>query len=203
MFLSITEVNNSFRSAVHPFKATRKLTQDTGIALDGKIASGEISTRTAFNDMFNTNVTGTHILTETFAPLLLNSKNPRLLFLTSGLSQIQALAESPAEMDRSGPTARPPSSAPAPAGPTGYRTTKVAINMIMLTWKLALEERGVKVWGVSPGILATGLGGDKEFFKAIGAADPSIGGDLIRSIIEGKHDENVGKVVGQDGVQPW
>lgn len=142
-------------------------------------------------------------MTETFAPLLLNSENPRLLFLTSGLAQIQALAESPSEMDKSGPSARAPGSSPAPAGPTGYRATKVAINMLMLTWKLALEEGGVKVWGVSPGILATGLGGDKEFFKAIGAADPSIGGDLIRNIIEGKHDGSVGKVVGQDGVQPW
>lgn len=59
------------------------------------------------------------------------------------------------------------------------------------------------MWGVSPGILATGLGDDKEFFKAIGAADPSIGGDLIRTIVEGKHGGNVGKFVGQDGVQPW
>lgn len=153
--------------------------------------------------MFNTNVTGTHIMTEFFARLLLNSANPRLLFLTSGLAQIQVLAESPAEMDKSGPTAGTPLSSSVPSGPTGYRATKVATNMIMLTWKLTLEGKGVKVWGVSPGILATGLGGDKEFFKAIGAADPSIGGNLIRSIIEGENDGNVGKVVGQDGVQPW
>lgn len=142
-------------------------------------------------------------MTDVFTPLLLSSADPRLLFLTSGLAQIQVLAESPSDADRSGPTAGVPSSAPAPAGPTGYRTSKVAINMIMLTWKLALEGRAVKVWGVSPGILATGLGGDKEFFKAIGAADPSIGGELIRRIIEGEKDGDVGKVVGQDGVQPW
>lgn len=142
-------------------------------------------------------------MTEVFAPLLLNSANPRLLFLTSGLAQIQVLAESPAEMDKSSPTAQTRVSSSAPSGPTGYRATKVAINMIMLMWNLALQGNGVKVWGVSPGILATGLGGDKEFFKAIGAADPSIGGDLIRNIIEGEHDGSVGKVVGQDGVQPW
>lgn len=35
-----------------------RITTHTGIALNGKITTGEISNRSAFNDMFNTNVYG-------------------------------------------------------------------------------------------------------------------------------------------------
>ena len=32
---------------------------------------------------------------------------------------------------------------------------------------------------------------------------PATGGDLIRKVVEGERDADVGKVVTQDGVQPW
>ena len=75
--------------------------------------------------------------------------------------------------------------------------------MMMLDWKKMLEVDGVKVFGISPGFLATNLGGmGPEFLKKMGAGDPTIGGVLIKDVVEGKKDENAGKVINKDGVQP-
>lgn len=67
-----------------------------------------------------------------------------------------------------------------------------------------LQADGVKVFGISPGFLATGLGGlGPDFLKKFGAGDPSVGGELIRDVVQGKRDEHAGKVINKDGVQPW
>lgn len=62
---------------------------------------------------------------------------------------------------------------------------------------------GVKVWAISPGYLATGLGGDQARNKANGALDPAIGGNFIKDVVEGLRDGDVGKVVNREGIQPW
>lgn len=59
------------------------------------------------------------------------------------------------------------------------------------------------MWGVSPGFLATGWGGDTEKLRAAGAIDPSIGGAFIREVVEGGRDEHVGLVIRKADVQPW
>ena len=73
----------------------------------------------------------------------------------------------------------------------------------MLTWHWMLKEDGVKVFSISPGLLATGLGGDLEALKRLGAGHPSIGGELIKDVIEGQRDKDAGKVVNKDGTQPF
>jgi hypothetical protein len=75
--------------------------------------------------------------------------------------------------------------------------------MLMLEWHRILKEDGVKVFAISPGMLATGLGGDTEFLKRLGAADPSVAGPFIRSVVEGERDGDVGKVLTRDGIQGW
>ena len=78
---------------------------------------------------------------------------------------------------------------------------------MMLEWTRMLKNDGVKVFSISPGLLATHLGwGDPEKMRKMGAQDPSIGGTVLRNVVEGKHDENAGKVVREysdDHVQPW
>ena len=66
-----------------------------------------------------------------------------------------------------------------------------------------LQEDGVKVWCISPGFLATGLGGDTNASKSLGAGDPALAGQFIKSVIEGGRDNDVGLVINKDGVQPW
>lgn len=77
--------------------------------------------------------------------------------------------------------------------------------MVMTQWARILKNDHVKVWAVAPGLLATSLGGDTDVLKKMGAKDPSIGGEVIRGVIEGKRDADTGRVVREyaSPVQPW
>ena len=66
-----------------------------------------------------------------------------------------------------------------------------------------LKEDGVKVWCISPGFLATGLGGSAEATRKLGAGDPATVGPFVRGVLEGQRDGDVGRVILRDGVQPW
>ena len=66
-----------------------------------------------------------------------------------------------------------------------------------------LKEDGVKVWCISPGFLATGLGGSQEVNKSLGAGDPATAGQFVRNVLEGQRDGEVGRVLLKEGVQPW
>ena len=77
------------------------------------------------------------------------------------------------------------------------------MNMMMREWTRVLREDGVKVWAVSPGYLATGLGGSKETNKQMGAIDPTIGANFVRDVVEGARDQDVGKVIRRDSTQSW
>lgn len=78
-----------------------------------------------------------------------------------------------------------------------------AVANLCSEWHRILKDDGVKIWAVSPGFLATKLGGDQEGNKKMGAADPALGGSFIKDIIEGKRDADVGKAITRDGIQPW
>ena len=66
-----------------------------------------------------------------------------------------------------------------------------------------LKEDGVKVWCISPGFLATGLGKGSEVNKSLGAGDPAVAGRFVRSVLEGQRDDDVGRILLRSGVQPW
>lgn len=155
-----------------------------------------------FNKSWDVNNTSTHLLTHTLAPLLIKSPDPRLMFMTSGTANLTDHSDTTFPFNRSPPKGWPKEGRSLFA----YRSTKVGLNMIMLEWKRLLAEDGVKVWSISPGMLATDLGGvGPEFLKKMGAADPSKGGDFIRTVVEGERDADVGKVVGwmKGPLQPW
>lgn len=134
-------------------------------------------------------------------PLLLKSSDPRLIFV-AGLSQITQAA--------AGPYFPTP---PQPAGwpkkidfeTIGYRCSKCALNMLMVDWNHKLKADGVKVWAVGPGILATNLGGlGPEKAREMGAGHPSAGGEVIKSVVEGERDGDVGKIVVKNGgISTW
>ena len=143
-------------------------------------------------------VAGTNVMTWTFIPLLLESADPRLIFV-AGLSNINQAAE------RYFPTP------PQPAGwpkkihfeTIGYRCSKTALNMLMLDWNHKLKEDGVKVWAVGPGFLATDLGNMREKAIEMGCGPPSLGGEMLKSVIEGAFDAHVGKLVVKEGPKPF
>ncbi len=61
----------------------------------------------------------------------------------------------------------------------------------------------MKVWCLSPGFLASGLGGDSERSKGLGAGDPAVAGPFVKAVVEGHRDQDVGQVILREGVQPW
>ena len=138
-------------------------------------------------------------MTSVFVPLLLQSSNPRLLFITSGTSSLDGTENLALAVNKYPPKGWPKSNFSIAA----YRSSKTGMNMMMREWYRMLKEDGVKLWCVSPGFLATGLGGDQEANKNMGAGDPAVGGNFVQSVLEGHRDGDIGKVILRDGVQPW
>lgn len=198
-------IQDAFYEVKSKFSKIDTLINNAGGSFDGIMRSdaSPSAIRAAWNKSYSVNVTSTQVFTTTFMPLLLASSTPRLLFVTSGLSSLDT-----ASNGKISATIREPSKPgwPKPFTPSqiAYRSSKTALNMMMLDWVRQLEPDGVKVFGISPGFLATGLGGmGPEFMKKIGAGDPSTGGQFIKEVVEGKRDEDAGKVINKDGVQPW
>lgn len=196
------------------------LINNAGQGFDGKIQKGEMSIRDAFNTSWDTNVTGAHVLTTMFMPLLLKSSDPRLMFVTSGtsaLTETESMEGPMARLNASPAAGWPKESMLNPV--TSYRSTKTGLNMLMREWYRILKNDGVKIWCISPGFLATGLGGvGVETLKKVspcratalntnvlqmGARDPSEGGNFIRDVVEGKHDHDQGKIIRATMIQPW
>jgi NAD(P)-dependent dehydrogenase (short-subunit alcohol dehydrogenase family) len=88
-------------------------------------------------------------------------------------------------------------------GVPAYRSSKTGMNMMMREWYKVLKEDGVKVWCVSPGYLATGIGGSQEVNKKQDATDPAEGGKFVKNVVEGERDGDVWRVILRNGVQAW
>ncbi|KAJ6789229.1 hypothetical protein PWT90_05839 [Aphanocladium album] len=177
------------------------LVNNAGILPDYAIRNGEYSLRDGWNKAWDVNVTGSHVMTNTFAPLLLKSKDPRLLFLTSSTSSLVGTENADLPTNKPSNTGWPKT--PIKTMVPAYRSSKLGLNMMMREWHRMLKDDGVKIWAVSPGFLATKLGGDQESNKKMGAGDPALGGIFLKDIIEGKRDADTGKVITRDGIQPW
>ncbi|KAJ0414146.1 hypothetical protein BJY00DRAFT_295629 [Aspergillus carlsbadensis] len=136
------------------------LINNAGAQFDFEITSGTLTPRAAWLKSWNVNVAGTQVLTSTLVPLLLKSSDPRLLFVTSGTSSLSNSAARTIPIDTP-PAAGWPKDTRAPSV-TSYRTTKTGLNMLVREWDRILKNDGVKVWAVSPGLLATGLVGTPE-----------------------------------------
>lgn len=198
-------IQDAFDEVKSKYTRIDTVINNAGGSFDGLMRgdSSPSAIRAAWNKAYSVNVTSTQVFSTTFVPLLLASSSPRLLFVTSGLSSL-----STASGGKISATIREHSKAgwpkPFTLSQVAYRSSKTALNMMMLDWVRALEPDGVKVFGISPGFLATGLGGmGPEFMRKVGAGEPHLGGELIRDVVEGRRDADAGKVVNKDGVQPW
>ena len=136
------------------------LVNNAGAGFDGALRDGQLSIREAWNKSWDTKVAGTQVLTSEAIPLLLKSRQPRLIFITSGTSTL-AFTE---RFDH--PALQRINASPAPGWPKpkeinpieSYRSAKTGLNMMMRQWHRILLNDGVKVWAISPGFLATKLG---------------------------------------------
>ena len=64
------------------------LINNAGASFERQIQDGSLTMREGWMKCWNVNVAGTQIVTTTFAPLLLKSSDPRLMFVTSGTSAL-------------------------------------------------------------------------------------------------------------------
>ena len=135
------------------------LINNAGAGFDNDIQDGKMTIREAWNKAWNINVSGTQVLTTMFMPLLVQSTNPRLVFITSGTSSLIETEkfdnESLQRINASPPAGWPKEKMVNPI--TSYRSSKTGLNMMMREWARILKNDGVKVWCISPGFLATGL----------------------------------------------
>ncbi|KAK9368813.1 hypothetical protein V1509DRAFT_621525 [Lipomyces kononenkoae] len=192
-------IQHAFNEVQSKFGRLDALVNNAGAQFDQKYLAGQLNQREMWNLSWNVNTTGTQIITSTFIPLLLQSSDPRLLFITSGTSTLAGHENLALPVNRSPAKGWPKAGFSIPA----YRSAKCGLNMLMREWHRTLKEDGFKVFSISPGFLATGLGGNPEASKKMGAGDPAIAGPFIRSVLEGQRDEDAGKVLTKDGVQPW
>ncbi|XWX00356.1 hypothetical protein V2A60_008376 [Cordyceps javanica] len=177
------------------------LVNNAGLLPDFAVAGGEMSLRDGWARAWDVNVTSSHVMTHTFAPLLLRSADPRLLFITSSTSTLLG-TENP-DLPTNKPSNKGWPKTPMRTMVPSYRASKAGLNMMMREWHRMLKDDGVKTWAVSPGFLATRLGGDQDANKKMGAGDPALGGRFIKDVVEGTRDADAGKVITRDGIQPW
>lgn len=100
-----------------------------GVQLDQQLAAGKMSAREMWNKTYDVNVTGTHLLTWTFAPLLLESSDPRLMFIASGTSSLTTSENPDFPVNRQPSKGWPKTltNLDLPA----YRSSKTGMNMMM------------------------------------------------------------------------
>lgn len=65
--------------------------------------------------------------------------------------------------------------------------------------------KGLKVFAVDPGVVQTDIRGTSREAREAGglAISPSIPAELVFSVIRGERDEDVGRMISADRVQPW
>ncbi|KAL5048678.1 hypothetical protein BDW71DRAFT_177265 [Aspergillus fruticulosus] len=195
-------IEKAYAEVQGTFEKVDALVNNAGAQFDPLIASNKLTLREAWNKSWDVNVTGAQVLTSTFIPLLLKSTDPRLLFVSSGTSRLTSNDGLFLPIDRSPGAGWPKSKAEINAA--SYRSAKTGLNMMMREWERTLKNDGVKVFAISPGFLATGLGGlGAEALKRFGAAEPEVAGPLFRDVLEGRRDGDAGKIVNRDGVQGW
>ncbi|KAF2260552.1 NAD(P)-binding protein [Lojkania enalia] len=146
----------------------------------------QTSDRTEWQKVFETNVFGTVDLTHAFLPLLQKSPDPKIVVVTSTFGTIAATEAADPLFVEASP----------------YKASKAAINMVLVEWNKLLK--GIKVWGVCPGLCATDLAG--EFTRKNGQ-DPRKGAVVVQQCIEGERENLRGKMVfeqdGEWGTRPW
>lgn len=196
--LSDASIDAAFSAVQSAHGRLDVLINNAGLTRDPDALRGTATLRASLTDSYAVNVAGTHVVTSAFVPLLLRSADPRLIFV-SGLGTFASATKReyplPATLGRG---TWPKSEVTFET--LGYRCSKTALNMLMLDYRWKLEGDGVKVWAVLPGFLETDLGGGRELVKEMGAGHPRLGGEVVRTVVEGERDGDAGWLIDKDGI---
>jgi NAD(P)-dependent dehydrogenase (short-subunit alcohol dehydrogenase family) len=146
------------------------------------------SIREKFNAAFDTNVTGTAVVTEAFIPLLRKSTAPapgrRIVNVSSGLGSLElTLTDVVPVVEKYAP----------------YSISKSALNMLSLYTRKKLIDDKIAVVMISPGFCATNLN------NYTGHLTPEEGGaNIVKTITRGDFESVNGKFFGTETETfPW
>ncbi|KAL1967372.1 hypothetical protein VTN77DRAFT_3156 [Rasamsonia byssochlamydoides] len=144
--------------------------------------------RQQMRDAFDTNATGPAIVTQAFAPLLRKSTaSPRIVNISSGAGSINRRLE--------------PSSPIYKVQEVQYRASKAALNMVTACQFVEYGPAGIKVFAYDPGFAQSNLGPHNT--AANGAKLASEAVMPLIDVLEGKRDDEAGKLLHNTGVYPW
>ncbi|MCJ1291930.1 hypothetical protein MMC34_003479 [Xylographa carneopallida] len=152
------------------------------------IISQNPNPREAYRETLAVNCVGALSVTEAFLPLLRRSMAPRLVFVSSSTGSISYAAD--------------PTSRYYRASANEHRSSKAALNMLIVQYAHKLGDEGFKVLGADPGLVATNFM-DAEQFRKRAAAEPEVGGERVATVVKGERDVDVGRVCGEYRVLPW
>jgi NAD(P)-dependent dehydrogenase (short-subunit alcohol dehydrogenase family) len=85
---------------------------------------------------------------------------------------------------------------------SAYRTSKAALNMMLIEYDNELREERFKVMGADPGLVVTNFL-DADLVKSLGAPGADVWGRTVAEVVKGERDGDLGRVVGRYGVSPW
>ncbi|KAJ6006116.1 hypothetical protein N7451_004060 [Penicillium sp. IBT 35674x] len=141
--------------------------------------------------IFSTNVFGAMLVSEAFIPLLLQSRRPCLIQVSSALGSLGLASDL--------------QSAHSTSAWDEYRMSKAALNMMTIQLHKRLKDQNVRVFAFCPGLVRSMLRGkSEEAVSAQGrAGDPMESGKAIMEIIFGRRDGEVGKFLHKAGCYPW
>ena len=155
----------------------------------GIVSMANPPSRQKYREVLNTNVVGALSMTEAFLELLSRSSERRLVFVSSSVGSISQAAD--------------PSSKYYSGNGFEYRSSKAALNMLIVLYWNRFQKEGFKVHGADPGLCATNFTGDPQSLSSRGAATPAQGGERVAAVVKGERDADLGRVLGEYGVSPW
>jgi NAD(P)-dependent dehydrogenase (short-subunit alcohol dehydrogenase family) len=148
--------------------------------------------RSILRDCLETNAVSPALVTQAFAPLLLKSSAPRVIYVSSALGSITKRSNS--------------KEGAYDQAYKAYRISKAALNMLAAcdAWEY---EGKVKVFAYCPGFVITDLAGQREIKERGGIAkSPDGSARGLLAIAEGKRDEENGLFLHDEKageVYPW
>jgi NAD(P)-dependent dehydrogenase (short-subunit alcohol dehydrogenase family) len=153
------------------------LINNAGIAVENKHEPGKDSLRDVMFESYNVNVFGAMQTFETFAPLLEKSKNPRVVFISSNLGSFGKRVNL--------------GSYPV------YRSTKSALNMLVMSFAHLYREKGWKINACCPGFVAT----DLNNFRGVGKVESGAINAVRLATLD--KDGETGTYSSKEGPIPW
>lgn len=185
MQIDVTNDESIVRAAAAVEKSHGKidiLVNNAGIAPSG----GDL--RKGMRDAFDTNATGTLMVTMAFAELLKKSTaSPRIINVSSGAGSMER------RQDRS--------SVIYNLQAWEYRSSKAALNMITVCQSVEYASAGIKVFAYCPGFTVSNLSENNKLEKGAKKVEDAAG-PLVK-VLEGKRDEDNGKFLHDSGIYGW